>query len=308
MKTRPDCAGSLVAPGMNLDQLEHLTLQGAQGIALHAAAIGRGPLMLFLHGFPECWCAWHRQLPLFGRMFRAVALDLRGYNLSDMPPNRADYALPLIVDDVRRVIRALSPDRPAVIVGHDWGGIAGWVLARESPELIERMVIINAPHPAVFRRELKRSLRQVLASSYAGFFQLRGVAEVVLRAFNFAALRAMVYRTSAKPDMFPAELRRAYLDTWRRPGWLTAGLNYYRNPSALTKEAAASGQARIAVPTLVLWGDRDPALRPSNLEGLGSFVAHLTLHRHPAATHWIVHEEPDWVNAAIGDFITTVQP
>lgn len=288
---------------MSLDGFKHFKIAGAHGVPLHAAGSGRGRLLLFLHGFPECWCAWHRQLAQFSQSFRAVALDLRGYNASDKPYPVEHYALPLVVDDVRRVITALSPKQPVVLVGHDWGGIVGWSLARESPELIDRMVIINAPHPAIFGRELRRNPAQALASSYALFFQLRGVAELTLRAFNFAALRAMIYHTSAKPNMFTAELRRAYLDAWRQPHALRAGLNYYRNRDALKQEVAASGKRRIDVPTLVLWGDRDRALRPSNLSGLEQFVANLTVRRHPTATHWIVHEEPQWVNAALHQFL-----
>lgn len=284
--------------------ITHTHLEGADGVRLHAAQAGeRGSLLLFLHGFPECWQAWHRQLPEFARDHRAVALDLRGYNLSDKPPDTASYALSKIVDDLRHVIRALSPDHPARVVGHDWGGIAAWVLARESPELLERLVIINAPHPAVFYRELKQNPMQRVASSYAGFFQLRGVAEAALQAFDFAALRKMIFGTSAKPRMFPPELRAAYREAWSRPHALTAGLNYYRNLRALQRLVKSSESWTINVPTLVLWGEQDPALLKTNLVGLDRFVPQLQIQRHPGATHWIVHEEPDWVNAAIRAFI-----
>lgn len=286
------------------ENLEHLRVAGADGVQLQAAVRGDGDrLILFLHGFPECCYAWHRQLPEFGRDHRAVALDLRGYNQSDKPHQRAAYALPRLVDDVRSVVHALSPDRPAVLVGHDWGGIIGWALARESPALLDRLVIINAPHPAVFRRELKHRISQVLSSSYAVFFQIPGISEMVLRAFRFAALRAMIYGTSAKPRMFTPGLRRIYCEAWAKPSALTSGLKYYRNPGALNREAAVSAKTRIQVPTLVLWGDRDPALCRSNLTGLDEFVAQLDLRRHPTATHWIVHEEPGWINDAIRNFV-----
>jgi epoxide hydrolase 4 len=286
--------------------IKHSYIEGADGVRLHAAQAGeRGSLLLFLHGFPECWQAWHRQLSDFARDHRAVALDLRGYNLSDKPADTASYALPRIVDDLRHVIRALSPDRPAQVVGHDWGGIAAWLLARESPELFDRMVILNAPHPAVFYRELKHNPLQCAASSYAAFFQWRGVAEAALRAFDFAALRGMVFGTSAKPHMFPPELRATYREAWSRPHALTAGLNYYRNLRALQRVVKSSDSWKIDVPTLVLWGERDTALLKTNLIGLDQFVSQLQIQRHPGATHWIVHEEPDWVNAAIRAFIAS---
>lgn len=282
----------------------HFDLQGADGVRLHAVAAGdSGPLILFLHGFPEFWQAWHGQLDDFGRDFRAVALDLRGYNLSAKPKGVAAYTLPRLLDDIRQVLRTLSPDGPAILVGHDWGGIIGWALARESPELLHRLVIINAPHPAIFFRELKKSVRQQLASSYALYFQMHVVAEITLRAFNYAALRAMVFGVSAKPQRFSPKLRAAYHDAWSQPHALSATLNYYRNPRTLKRVLDSPLSWVIQVPTLVLWGDKDPALRHTNLDGIGDYVKRLTLRRHPSATHWLVHEEPEWVNSAIRDFV-----
>lgn len=259
--------------------------------------------MLFLHGFPEFWQAWHRQLDEFSKDFHAVALDLRGYNLSDKPRGVEHYALPKIVEDIRHVLRVLSPGRPAILVGHDWGGIIGWCLARESPELLDGLIIINAPHPVIFHRELKASMAQRVASSYAGLFQIRGVAEKALEAFDHAGLRKMVFGTSVKPDMFGSELRQAYEVAWSQAYALTAGLNYYRNRRALKAMLKQPPGWLIKVRTLVLWGDRDPALLKGNLVGLDEFVTQLTLRRHPTATHWIVHEEPEWVNAAIREFV-----
>lgn len=281
-----------------------LYFDAADGVRLHAAAAGDdGPVMLFLHGFPEFWMAWHRQLAEFGRDHRAVALDLRGYNLSDKPRGVAAYALPKIVDDIRHVLRALSPSRPAILVGHDWGGIAAWVLGRESPELLERLIIINAPHPLLFFRELKRTAAQKLASSYAGFFQLPWIAERAVQSFDFAALRKMVFGTSVKPENFSAELRAAYRFGWRQPGAITGGLNYYRNLKALKRLLERDRPWHINIPTLVLWGDQDPALLRGNLVGLDELVPQLTVRRHASATHWIVHEEPEWLHANIRAFL-----
>lgn len=282
----------------------HARFQTANGVRIHTVIQGRpGPVMLFLHGFPECWLAWHRQLWEFSGDHLSVAVDLRGYNLSDKPREIASYALPCIVDDVRCLIQQLSPDRPVIVVGHDWGGMAAWRLAQQNPELIERLIIINAPHPALFYRELKRTPGQQLASSYALFFQWAGVSESFLRGFNFLGLRTMIFGTTVKPRMFPNELRQAYRAAWSQPGALTSSLNYYRNISALRKEAAAMANSEIEVPTLVLWGEKDPALLPGNLVGLEDYVLHLTIRRHRAATHWIIQEEPDWVNQAIREFL-----
>lgn len=283
----------------------HLDLQGADGVHLHAASAGgEGPLMLFLHGFPEFWQAWHRQLSEFALGYRAVALDLRGYNRSGKPKGTANYAPEIIVDDVRHVIRTLSPDRRAILVGHDWGGIVGWILAHENPELLHRLVIINAPHPAIFLRELKQNNSQRLASSYAALFQVPGLAEYALKAFDCAALKKMVFGTSAKPETFDPALRQAYEEAWSRRGALKAELNYYRNFPDFRRMVESQPDWLIDVPTLVLWGEKDIALRSSNLMGLEEYVPNLTVKRHPTATHWIVHEEPEWVNGAIREFAT----
>ena len=260
-------------------------------------------MILFLHGFPEFWLAWHRQLEEFGQDHQAVAVDLRGYNQSDKPRGVRHYALPRIVADVRALIRALSPNEPITLVGHDWGGFAGWVLAQDNPELLEHLVIINAPHPALFYRELKHSWSQRIGSTYALLFQLRGVSEMALRAFDYAVLRQMIFGTTAKPDMFPETLRAAYRAAWSQPYALAAGLHYYRNLRTLRRVALQATQP-VHVPTLVLWDDHDAALKRSNLSGLEKLVLRLSVVRHPTATHWIVHEEPHWVNGTIRRFIS----
>lgn len=280
-------------------------LPAADGVRLHAMSAGNaGPVILFLHGFPECWRAWHRQLPEFGREFRAFAVDLRGYNLSDKPSGLAPYALARIVDDLRQVLRIISPQTPATVVGHDWGGIAAWKLAAESPQLLHKLVIINAPLPAAFSRQLRRDPKQVFASSYAFFFQFPGIAERTLRAFGYAVLRGMIFKTTRRPEMFGPELRVSYLHAWQQPGALTASLNYYRNPANLRELLSVREDRTIEVPTLVIWGDGDRALRSSHLPELAPRVTRLELARHPTATHWIVHEEPAWVNARMRRFIT----
>ncbi len=284
--------------------LDHHQLNGCDAVKLHVVTCGEsGPLVLFLHGFPEFWQAWHTLLPALGRDFRAAALDLRGYNLSDKPPGVSAYGLDKVSGDIASVIRALSPLHPAIVVGHDWGGIAAWYLAREQPTLMSHLVVINAPHPALLGRELRRSPSQLFSSSYAAFFQWRGVAEWALRAGRCALLRAMLFRTSSRPEAFTPELRRAYLEAWQQPGALRAGLNYYRSPENRRLLRTAPADWRIQLPTLVLWGERDIALREGNLEGLSTVAPRLTIHRHPTATHWIAHEEPRWVEDRIRAFL-----
>ena len=285
----------------------HAASAGSDQVRLHVALVdgSGGRLILFLHGFPEFWQAWHRQLAHFGADHQAAAMDLRGYNLSDKPKGPRQYALSRLAADVAGVIRLLSPLQPAVLVGHDWGGILAWHVARELPELVSHLVIVNAPHPVLFAREITHSARQMVSSSYAALFMVPGVAELALRAGRFALLRRMVFGTCARPEAFPPELRSAYLEAWRQPGALRGGLSYYRAAHNVRAVFRPSGPWRIHAPTLVLWGDRDPALRLGNLRGLEDLVPGVTVHRHPAATHWIVHEEPGWVHGHIRAFLET---
>jgi pimeloyl-ACP methyl ester carboxylesterase len=282
---------------------------------LHAVSHGSGPLILFLHGFPEFWYAWREQLREFGRNCRAVAVDMRGYNLSSKPVAVADYALPLLIADVRALLEQISPGERAVLVGHDWGGVVAWAVAAAHPDYLRKLVILNAPHPAIFARELRENPAQQQASAYIRLFRSeRG--EAVLSANEFAALKTAVFDTAARPDAFSNEDRRAYLEAWSQPGALTGSLNYYRalsigppdrGPSASVTEAALAAAQRVPlrinVPTLVLWGERDQALLPGNLEGLDSLVPDLRIERFPDATHWIIHEEPERVNQAIHAFL-----
>ncbi len=281
------------------------------GVRLHYVSAGNGPLILFLHGFPELWYAWKAQLAEFGGDYRAVAVDMRGYNLSDKPGRVADYALPALAADVKALLEELGGGSRAVLVGHDWGGIVAWALAALHPEVLERLVIINAPHPALFLRELRRSPAQRLASSYVKLFRSR-LAEPLLRFNRFWALRQMVFGMAKRG--FSRQDRRAYLRAWSEPGAITGGLSYYRaldaDPVRIARGRASASVAeglaqvgRIRVPTLVLWGMQDRALLPGNLEGLESVVEDLIVERIPNGTHWVVHEQPHRVNRGIRAFL-----
>lgn len=287
------------------------------GLKLHYVARGeeKAQAILFLHGFPEFWYAWRDQLAEFGKDHRAVALDMRGYNLSAKPPKVEDYAVPLLVADVKAMLDRLSPGRKAILVGHDWGGAIAWAFAIAHPEYLEKLVIINAPHPGVFSRELKSNPAQQKASGYMVMFRSEQ-AEGILSANNYAALTGIFTRTS-KPDVFTEEDRRAYIKAWSQPGALTGGLNYYRaariGPPAASADVTAEkadpvpitpgASLTVKVPTLVIWGEKDTALLTGNLDGLGGYVPDLQIKRIPQASHWVVHEEPELVNRYIREFI-----
>lgn len=281
------------------------------GVKLHYATAGRGELMLFLHGFPEFWYAWKDQLTEFGRDHLTVAPDQRGYNLSEKPAALDAYQVANLVEDVRALAESLNGGKPFILVGHDWGGAIAWVVAMRHPDLVKKLVIVNAPHPGVFTRLLASDSAQQKASQYMLFFRSPS-AETVLSANNNAAL-VNIFAELKAAGKFTAEDERAYLAAWSQPGALTGGLNYYRasrvgppsgsEPS--TSIASGAESLAVKVPTLVIWGEKDTALLTSNLDGLEAFVPRLTIKRIPEGSHWVVHEQGRKVNQLIREFLAT---
>lgn len=287
------------------------------GIRLHYVTEGNGRLMLFAHGFPEFWYAWKDQLTEFGRDYQAVALDMRGFNLSSKPAEVEQYQMKYLVEDVRGLVKHLGHER-FTLVAHDWGGAMAWVFAVTHPDLLDGLVIINAPHPAIFARELKANPAQQQASQY--MVMLRGAdSEQALAASDYAQLRKWFMGDHVWNGVFNEEDRTAYLEAWSQPGALTGGVNYYRvsrvTPTPIETQAAISTQAAqerpsrdlnaltVCVPTLVIWGEQDRALLTGNLEGLEQFVPDLRIKRIPDGSHWVIHEHPALVNQYIREFV-----
>jgi epoxide hydrolase 4 len=272
------------------------------GVRLHYVEQGQGPLILFLHGFPEFWYSWKDLLPEFAKDHHAVALDMRGYNLSSRPEAVDAYRISVLVEDVRALAEKLGAKK-FVLVGHDWGGVIAWAFAAAHPEMLEKLVIINAPHPAVFARELANNPAQQKASAYFNLFT-SPAAEATLSQNDFAALQQFVLGNWATDSD-----RQKYLEFWR--SGLTGGLNYYRAARLKSpvggEKADASGlhaaPGTIEVPTLVIWGEKDVALLLGNLDGLGEYVRSLQIERVPEAGHWIVHEQPAKVIDAMRRFL-----
>jgi pimeloyl-ACP methyl ester carboxylesterase len=285
------------------------------GVRLHYAAEGQGPLLMFVHGFPEFWYAWQAQLTEFGRDHFAVAPDMRGYNLSSKPEGLESYAVPLLVEDLVALADHLG-HRRFTLVAHDWGGVIAWAVALRHPDRLERLVIVNAPHPAIFRRLLAEHQGQQKASQYMLFFR-SAEAEAALAADNFALLRQMVLGEGQPWGWATVADRTAYLEAWAQPGALTGGLNFYRaarlgppapgeTPGTFTADRSglpSPSVPMIKVPTLVIWGEKDTALLPDNLDGLDRVVSDLTLRRIPDGTHWVAHEKPALVNQHIREFL-----
>ena len=280
------------------------------GIKLHCAVAGESgrPLMLFLHGFPEFWAAWRAPMQHFAaRGWLAVAPDLRGYNLSDKPEGVEAYKAKHLIADVLALAAHYSGGNlhgKFTLVAHDWGGAVAWGVAIGHPQKLERLVMINSPHPYLFWRELVNNPAQQKASEYMNVFRLPK-AERVLSENNYARLRA------AFGHLEPAWCEEL-VQAWSQPGALTGGLNYYRaspmHPAAAGDPGAGKLQLKaedfmVRVPTLVLWGERDTALLTGCVEGLGQCVPDLKVLRVPDASHWIVHEKTDLVCGEIERFV-----
>nr|MBF0682346.1 alpha/beta hydrolase [Pseudomonas sp.] len=281
----------------------------ANGVRLHYVAAGKpeNPLLLFLHGFPEHCMAWRNILPEFAADWYAVAVDLPGYNLSDVSTDVSDYRAGAVARTLGAFVDALG-HRECLVVGHDWGGAIGWYMAATRPDMLRAFVAINAVHPTVFAREFRTNPAQRAASEYIGLFQ-QPDAEERLAKDDFAYLLGMFADESGRPEWLTAELQTEYLQAWRQPAALTGGLAYYRATSAAsampqkTPSRQASPSMNVDIPVLVIWGEKDKFLLPSNLQGLEQYVKQLTVERLPEASHWVVHEFPGHVARLIREFV-----
>ncbi|HEX8432201.1 MAG TPA: alpha/beta fold hydrolase [Longimicrobium sp.] len=271
--------------------------QGDVGeVRLHWMEAGSGPPVILLHGFPESSRAWRRQLPaLADAGFRAVAPDMRGYGRSDRPRGIRAYAVERLVADVVGLVKAVGAERVR-LVGHDWGGVVAWYVAMWHPEIVERLVIVNAPHPAIFRRELRRP-DQLTRSWYVGFFQLPRIPEWAIRRRDFAVLKRIFRHDPLRPGAYTDDDIRAYKDAAARPGALTAMLNYYR-ATRFSRPASVP----IPAPTLVVWGIHDRALSERNTVGLDKWVPDLRIER-VESSHWVMADAPDRLNELLAGFL-----
>jgi pimeloyl-ACP methyl ester carboxylesterase len=271
-------------------------------VRLHYVEVGEGPLVLLLHGFPQFWYQWRHQIPaLVEAGFRVVAPDMRGYNLSDKPLGVRAYRVELLARDVERLILACG-EQTAVVVGHDWGAIAAWIAAMRHPERVEKLAILNVPHPA---RSLDGLLSpmQLLRSSYMFFFQIPRLPEEVIRAGDFGLLRSVFRSDPVQPEAFTAEDIERYIEAIAQPGALTASLNYYRALLRYPGETRALLK-RVEAPVLVIWGERDRFLSRRLAEPPRLWVPNLMrVKRLPNASHWVAEDRPLEVNTLLLDFL-----
>ncbi|WP_336343977.1 alpha/beta fold hydrolase [Halalkalicoccus ordinarius] len=282
------------------------------GVRLHYVEAGEGPLVVLLHGFPEHWYAWRKQIPaLVDAGYRVVVPDMRGYNTSEKPHGVEAYRMRELVGDVVGLIETCDEER-ASVVGHDWGGAIAWEVAARHPGSVDRLCVLNAPHPAAYRRELlSRQSDQARRSWYALFFQLPWVPEALFRAFDDRAVEGLLREDPENPEAFDEEAIDRYKRACTRPGAMTSMINYYRAafrgqlrsllPGRSLPDYAREG--RIDRPTLLIWGMRDRALSPRLTEGLERWVPDLRVERLPEASHWVQADEPDRVNELLTGFL-----
>jgi pimeloyl-ACP methyl ester carboxylesterase len=283
------------------------------GITLSCRAAGaRGrPALVFLHGFPEAAFVWDELLEHFARPenggYRCIAPNMRGYEQSSQPADVKAYRAKYLVQDIAALIQVEGTPL-ACLVAHDWGGAVGWNLANQLPGLTKRLAIINSPHPGTFLRELKSSASQQAASAYMNFL-IRPDAEQLLREDDYRRLWAFFTQWGGAPWLTDA-IKQQYREVWDAS--LTGGLNYYRasplRPPRPEDPAAAAitlpqEMLTVGLPTLVLWGMDDAALPPGLIEGLDDYVSQLTLEKVDGASHWIIHERPQFVAQRLGRFL-----
>jgi pimeloyl-ACP methyl ester carboxylesterase len=281
----------------DLPDLEDLWFE-REGVSLHAVAAGPkdGPLVILLHGFPEFWYSWRKQIaPLANAGYRVVVPDQRGYNVSSKPLAIADYAVTHLTAGVIYLADQLGVER-FYLAGHDWGAAVAWATALQYPQRLRKIAILNVPHPAVFLRTIRTNPRQMLRSWYMAFFQLPGIPEARFSADNFAmGVRSLV--SSSRPGTFTPEDLDRYREAWSHPGTVTAMINWYR--AVARHRPPLPADLQVHAPARILWGQRDMFLLQEMAQQSLRYCDSAELTYFPDATHWLQHEEPEAVSAAL---------
>lgn len=276
---------------------ERMVRVGAITMHVYEAGPLDGPLLILLHGFPESGRAWRKLMePLASQGFHVIAPDMRGYGASEAPVGIRHYRLATLVNDILMLAASFGAER-FTLFGHDWGGIVAWALAAWWPERLDKLIILNAPHPDSMVRSFRRHPRQALRSLYIAFFQIPRLPETMFKLRGYRRLRKVLTGSSRARTFATTELD-AYAAEWDRPGRLTAMLNYYR---ALRLPRPDIGQIRI--PTMILWGVRDRFLGSHLADAAANYCDDVRLLRFDDLSHWGHHEEPLLIASEIASFL-----
>jgi epoxide hydrolase 4 len=304
--------------------LEHRLVR-TNGVRLHCVVSGEGPLVVLLHGFPECWYSWRHQIDALASRFRVVAPDLRGYNESEKPASVAAYAMPELVADVAGLVSAFG-ERDAAVVGHDWGGAIAWYLAMERPALTRRLAVLNCPHPAIMTQYLRGNLRQLARSWYLFFFQLPWLPEFLLGRGHAWPIASAIRQSAVQRDAITDDDLTRLRDAAMHSGALRSALNYYRAAFRDRTNAALmpvplqrfffgdeplppprrslADWPKIAAPTLLIWGEQDVALERALTVGMEPlFTGPFEVRYIPDSGHWVQQERPALVNQWLAEFL-----
>lgn len=272
------------------------------GVNLHVVMAGPpdGPLVLLLHGFPEFWYGWRKQMPaLAAAGYHVWAPDQRGYNRSDKPAGVDAYRIDTLAQDIVGLIEASGREQ-VYLVGHDWGAAVAWWVAGNYPARVKKLAILNVPHPAVMRRAVLEDAEQRQRSWYIFFFQLPWLPEQSLAREGYTNLMRAL-KGSSRRGTFTDDDIAAYRQAWSQPGAVRAMLNWYR--AAVRGQARPVALGRITVPTLMIWGARDTALSRSMAQPSIELCDNGRLVFLEEASHWVQHEEPAQVNQLLLDFL-----
>jgi len=272
------------------------------GVRLHTVVAGpkEGPLIILLHGFPECWFTWRSQIaPLAQAGYRVVVPDQRGYNLSAKPSGVESYQIDRLTADVGELIHVMGRER-AIIAAHDWGGAVAWRFAMDYPQMLDKLIVMNAPHPVALARELSHNRSQRMKSWYMFFFQLPWLPETLLGFDPMFSARLFFRRTAVRAGAFSDADLVVMAAALAQPGALLAMIHWYR---AAFRYPPLRRTQVIEKPTLLIWAEDDVALGKSLTYGLEKRVPHLTLHYIPHCGHWVQNEAPDEVNEQMLTFL-----
>ena len=285
-----------------MTEITHRTIS-AGALQMHIAEAGPqdGPLVFLLHGFPEFWFEWREQIaPLAQAGYRVIAPDQRGYNLTAKPRGADAYRLDRLAGDIFALADALGRER-FQLVGHDWGAsVSWWMASGAAARRIERMAIMNAPHPALWRHAMTTDPEQRKKSRYVQMLRTPVLPELMVRASGYSGL-ADGFKASARPEAFGPDVLATYRAAWRQPGALTATLNWYR--ALFLQDLPVPAAGSLKTPTLVLWGDQDAFADAALAEQSAALCADARVVHFPNATHWLPHDEPEAVVRELSGFL-----
>jgi pimeloyl-ACP methyl ester carboxylesterase len=274
------------------------------GIRMHYVTMGSGSLIILLHGFPEFWYSWRYQISTLSKRFKVVAPDMRGYGETEKPIKIESYKIEKRVKDIVELVHGLGYAK-ATIAGHDWGGIIAWSIAIMAPDIVDKLIIMNAPHPGVYRKHLPKNIKQMLRSWYVFFFLIKGIPELILSSNNYKILKSSLLKSSIRKQVFTEKDIETYVSSWKSGG-IYGGINYYRANLSLQYWANSDliSFPKIKVPVLQIWAENDMFLGKELTKNTQEFIdAPYRLHLIPNCGHWVQQEASDIVNGILTEYL-----